>query len=134
MANDDHALAEGKTFPWHEVYTRDVPGTIAFYKETLGWESTSMNMGEMGDYHMLVANGQPVCGVFDIANTDNPDHVPPHWSTYIAVDDVDARVAKCLAAGGAVVAGPFDVPTVGRMALIADSQGAHVWLYKSASG
>jgi len=56
--------------------------------------------------------------------------VPPHWATYLSVDDVDARVEKCVEHGGTLVVPAMDVPTVGRMALIHDPQGAHVWLFK----
>ncbi len=126
---DEHALAQGKTFCWHEVYTNDVPATIDFYMKALDWETTSMPMGELGEYHMLKANGQNVCGVFSLQAVGDP-HVPPHWSTYIAVEDVDARLAKCVALGATTLMGPMDVETVGRMALICDPQGAHVWLFQ----
>ncbi|MEQ1821437.1 MAG: VOC family protein [Fimbriimonadaceae bacterium] len=128
---DDHVIAAGKTFPWHEVYTKDVQASIDFYTGALDWGTTSMPMGEMGDYHMLTANGQPVCGVFPLEAVGDPN-VPPHWATYIGVDDIDARLAKCEALGATKLMGPMEVATVGRMALICDPQGAHVWLYEPA--
>ena len=85
-------------------------------------------------YKMLTNNGKAVCGVMSTTNDPQLKDVPPHWSTYIGVDDVDARIAKCTASGGKIVQGPMDVPNVGRMALIQDPQGAHIWLYKSAHG
>ena len=83
----------------------------------------------MGTYKMLTRNGKPVCGVF---GTDSAEmaHTPPHWATYLAVDDVDARLAKCTELGAKVIVQPMDVPTVGRMALIQDPAGAHIWLFK----
>jgi predicted enzyme related to lactoylglutathione lyase len=89
-------------------------------------------MGEF-TYRMMSANGQAVCGVMP-TNTPEMQGVPPHWSVYIAVDDVDARLAKCQALGAKVVHGPMDVPSVGRMVLIQDPQGAHVWLFQSVPG
>ncbi len=50
--------------------------------------------------------------------------MPEHWFTYIAVDDVDSRVAKVEAAGGMVIRPPFDVPGVGRIAIVKDKGGA----------
>jgi hypothetical protein len=127
---DEHSLAAGRTFPWHEVYTADVEGTLKFYTEALGWEQESMDMpGGEGKYHMLKANGASVCGVFDTAMAGG---APPHWAVYIAVDDVDARLAKAQERGATVVSGPMDVPTVGRMVLIQDPYGAMVWLYQSS--
>lgn len=123
----EHALAVGKTFPWHEVYTPNVQGTLDFYTSSLGWETESMDMGQ-GPYHMLKANGTSVCGVFDSAQAND---APPHWSTYIAVDNLDDRLAKCTANGATVVVPKMQVPTVGWMAMIADPFGAHVWLYQA---
>jgi len=59
--------------------------------------------------------------------------VPPHWAVYIGVDDVDARLAKCVELGATVLVEPMDVQTVGRMALIQDPQGATFWLFKDAT-
>lgn len=127
---DGHALACGRTFCWHELYVPNGEEGVRFYTEALGWETQTMEMGEMGSYRMFVANGQAVAGVQ--ATADHPDmqNVPPHWSTYVSVDDVDARLAKVTALGGTIVVPPMDIPTVGRMALIADPQGAHIWLFK----
>lgn len=88
-----------------------------------------MDMGPMGTYHMLTRGGIAVAGV---VSTDNPQmsDVPPHWSTYLAVDDVDAKLAKCVELGAKIVVPAMDVPTVGRMGLIQDPQGAHIWLFK----
>lgn len=127
----EHALAEGSTFTWHELYVPDGEAGVSFYTEVLGWQVQQTAL-EGFDYPMLVANGRPVAGV--MSTKDNPQMagVPPHWATYIAVDDVDARLAKVTRHGGSVVVPPMDIPTVGRMALIADPQGAHIWLFTSA--
>lgn len=125
---EEHAIAVGKTFPWHEVYTANVQGTVDFYTRALGWETETMQM-PMGPYTMLKANGTSVCGVFDSAQADN---APPHWAVYIAVDDLDARLAKCLELGANLIVPAMDIETVGRMAMIQDPQGAMVWLYQSA--
>lgn len=127
---ESHALNQGSTFVWHELYTADPEGSINFYSNCLGFGRESMEMGEGFTYHMLTKNGQSVCGVMG-TNTPEMANTPPHWSTYIAVDDVDARLAKCVEAGAKVVVPAMDVPTVGRMVLIEDPFGAHVWLFRS---
>jgi predicted enzyme related to lactoylglutathione lyase len=50
--------------------------------------------------------------------------MPPHWMTYVAVDDVDGAVRTTREAGGTVHREPFDVEGVGRIAIIADPTGA----------
>jgi uncharacterized protein len=51
------------------------------------------------------------------------------WNTYIAVTSADDAAAKVQAAGGSVVAEPFDIGDAGRMAVFADPEGAlfSVW-------
>jgi predicted enzyme related to lactoylglutathione lyase len=130
--NTQHALNTGRTFVWHELYVKDPAGAIKFYSECLGFGHQEMDMGEMGSYPMLTMNGHGVAGIMDTTKLENSEHIPPHWAVYLAVDDVDARVARCIGQGASVVVPAMDVPGVGRMCLIADPFGAHIWLYTPA--
>jgi uncharacterized protein len=123
------ALATGRTFVWHELYVADTASATEFYEKALGLGKMSMDMGEMGSYDMMTNNGVPVCGVL---STTAPQFqgIPPHWATYLAVDDVDSRLEKVTANGGKIVVPALDVPTIGRMALIQDPQGATIWIFK----
>jgi hypothetical protein len=53
----------------------------------------------------------------------------PVWNTYIWVDDADATAKQVVQAGGSVLSEPFDIPGAGRMAVLADTEGAvfSVW-------
>ena len=126
---DQHAISTGRTFVWHEVYVPDAGAAIDFYTKALDFGTQEFDMGSMGTYKMLTKNGQGVAGVLSTTEM-KMDGIPPHWATYIAVDDVDARLAKCQELGATVVVPPMDIPTVGRMSLIADPQGARIWLFK----
>ena len=53
---------------------------------------------------------------------ENPP--PPHWMSYVAVNDVDAVAARIAELGGAVCVPPTDIPTVGRFSVINDPSGA----------
>ena len=50
--------------------------------------------------------------------------VPPHWNSYVTVQDVDASVARATELGGSVLMEAQDVAQIGRMAVIADPAGA----------
>lgn len=125
---NENAISQGSTFVWHELYTPNIDASRDFYSNALDMGAIDMEMGEMGSYKMLTRNGAPVCGV--VETSGNYSGTPPHWAVYLRVDDVDARVEAVKEHGGTLVAGPYDVPTVGRMALITDPQGASIWLFK----
>jgi predicted enzyme related to lactoylglutathione lyase len=54
----------------------------------------------------------------------------PGWLPYVATDDVDASLEQATGLGATAVTQPMDIPSVGRMAIIADPTGAVVGLYK----
>jgi hypothetical protein len=55
--------------------------------------------------------------------------VPESWMSFLAVDDVDARVAKALKTGAELAMPIFDVPGVGRIAMLQEPSGAGVgWI------
>jgi hypothetical protein len=50
--------------------------------------------------------------------------MPPHWGSYVTVDDVDALAAKAAALGAEICMPPTDIPNVGRFCVFRDPQGA----------
>lgn len=101
--------------------TRDVAGAKAFYETCIGWEMTAMPMGEQ-TYWIAKVGEQPVAGIMDISGDDFTD-VPACWFPYLAVDDVDARLKQATDAGATIQRAPFDIPGVGRIAIIIDPTG-----------
>jgi predicted enzyme related to lactoylglutathione lyase len=119
------------TFCWNELNVRDVEAAKRFYAETVGWTYSAMETPE-GTYWMAHADGRPVAGLWSGAMGDTPD-MPPYWLPYLAVDDVDARVARAEAAGAKIVMPPSDIPDVGRIALLVEPTGATVgWMTPAA--
>jgi len=117
------------TFYWNELMTRDVEGAKKFYADTLGWSYDAMPMPDgAGSYWLAMIDGEPVGGILDISAPDFAQ-VPESWMAYIAVDDVDARVAKAVKAGAKLMKPVFDVPGVGRIAILLQPDGAGVgWM------
>ncbi len=81
------------SFYWNELMSRDAERDKKFYADTLGWNFEGMPMPEGGTYWIAKIGGQPVGGIFDIS-APQFGPVPESWMSYIAVDDVDARVKK----------------------------------------
>ncbi len=120
---------------WSEIYAHDIAKTAAFYKAVAGWEVFAASMTDMSrpakpgedSYTLFKKNGQPVCGGMSLAQLGMQE-VPPHWFTFIAVADVDVACKATVAAGGKVHRQPWDIPGVGRIAIIVDNGGAAVGL------
>ena len=113
-------------FIWNELMTNDVEKAKAFYGATLGWTAEEMKMPN-GSYWIAKADGKMVAGIMDIAMM--PPGTKPYWFAYIEIDDIDARVKKIAGNGGKVIREPFDIPDVGRIAIVADATGAMIgWM------
>lgn len=115
-------------FHWNELMTRDVAAAKKFYADTIGWTYDGMPMPGGGTYWLAKMADQPVAGIFDISGPDYQG-VPDNWMPYLAVDDVDARAKKAVAAGARVMKPAFDVPNVGRIVILMEPSGAAVgWI------
>jgi uncharacterized protein len=117
------------TFYWNELMTRDVERAKKFYADTIGWIFDGMPMPDGGGTYWVAKMGdQPVAGILDISAPEFGP-VPESWMAYIAVDDVNARVKKALAAGAKQMKPTFDVPGVGRIAILMEPGGAGIgWM------
>lgn len=123
-------MTDHGAFHWNELMTNDVEGAKAFYASTLGWtydEFPAMNF----TYWVCMSNGKPVGGIMPLQDVA-PDGAGPHWFAHIAVDDVDARAKAVEQAGGSIVREPFDIPGVGRVAILFDATGAGIGLVTPA--
>ncbi len=115
-------------FVWYELVTSDVDAAVKFYGPVLGWEGQEFPAGE-GRYMIVSAAGKGVGGVMPLP--DGMSH--PFWLGYIGATDIDAEVARFTGAGGTVHRGPWDIPGVGRLALLGDPQGAGIAMIQGAS-
>jgi uncharacterized protein len=118
-------MTDNANFYWNELMTEEVDEAKKFYTAVLGWTFEDMPMPS-GKYIVAKANGKPVGGMMNSADIEGGDDMPSHWMAYIHVADVDAAVAKVAAAGGEVVKPCFDVPGVGRIAMVEDPTGAMI--------
>ena len=94
-------MAEHGTFHWNELNTRDVEKAKKFYEKTIGWTFEGMPM-QNGTYWVAKVGDKMVGGIFDMNAIGLPKEIPEHWMSYLAVDDVDKRVAKAKKAGATV--------------------------------
>ncbi|MCA8907088.1 MAG: VOC family protein [Rhodospirillaceae bacterium] len=113
---------------WTELATPDPGAAAAFYAAALGWTCKTIPspMGQ-GEYHLYSNGDGEVAGMLAMEGPQW-EGIPSHWLSYVSVPDVDAAVAKAVDAGGQVLAPAFDIPTIGRIAVLADPLGAALGL------
>lgn len=116
---------------WHELMTNDPEAAQTFYKKVIGW-GTQPWEGNI-DYTMWMAGDVPVGGVMNLPEEAAKSGAPPNWLTYVEVPDADETVAQAKSLGAQVLAGPQDIPQVGRFAVLQDPQGAVFAIITSAS-
>ena len=119
-------------FVWYELMTSDAPAAEAFYRSVIGWQTADAGMPGMR-YTILSAGPAGIAGLMALPAEAAAGGVPPNWTGYIGVADVDAMAARVREAGGAVHHPPEDIPGVGRFAVVADPQGAVFCLFKGSS-
>ncbi len=125
-------MADHGTFYWNELMTRDAEKAKTFYAATMGWTFEGMTTPEGGTYWLAKVGDKPAAGIFTM-DGDHFEGIPEHWFAYIAVDDVDARATQAETAGGKIRRPAFDVPGIGRIFILEDSNGAAMgWMTPAA--
>lgn len=120
------------SFYWNELMSWNVEGAKRFYAETLGWSYIPMEMPD-GTYWVIKCGETTVGGMFGLSEPHFAG-VPESWMAYIAVDDIDARIATATAAGGTLMRPAFDVQGVGRIGIIREPGGAGIgWITPAES-
>jgi uncharacterized protein len=104
------------TLCWNELQARDVDAAKKFYPALFPWQ-----MKESPEYTEWHLGELPIGGMMA---SQAPAEVPSYWLPYFAVDDCDAVVANAQALGANALVPAFDAANVGRMAILADPQGA----------
>lgn len=112
------------SFCWFECGTRDAAAARSFYTQLFGWGAVEVPMpGMEGSYTLLQIDGEDIAGLYELSGPQF-EGVPPHWTNYVTVADAGASAARAEDLGGKILQPPMEVPGVGRMAVLADGQGA----------
>ncbi|MEQ1800879.1 MAG: VOC family protein [Gammaproteobacteria bacterium] len=119
-------------FVWIDLVTADVAGAEKFYGGLFGWTFAELGTGA-GRYSLAYQAGLPVAGI--AARPPVPGQVRTSWwIAFMSVADVDRAAADVVAKGGKVLIPARPVEGRGRMAVLADPDGAPFGLVKSSSG
>ena len=124
------------TFCWVDLATSDRAGAKKFYGGLFGWTFDDLPAGPDMSYTLSKLSGADVGGMGDLMDDQKKMGIPPHWMSYVAVENAEAAAQKAASLGGHIIAPVFDVMDKGRMAVIADPGGAvfSVWESRTHHG
>jgi predicted enzyme related to lactoylglutathione lyase len=112
---------------WVDLTTNDLEGAKSFYSALFGWEYEHHDT-DTGPYALASQKGEAATGMFP-----GQGDVTSVWTTYIAVDDVDAAAKRISEEGGRILMEPLDVTDTARMAIASDPTGAVFGIWEAGT-
>ncbi|MEP3246933.1 MAG: VOC family protein [Sneathiella sp.] len=109
---------------WHDLLTHDAGAAKRFYADFLGWDYQFEQAahfawsGGEASYPLIIRNGEAQGGILDVDLG-----LSSRWLPYVAVSNVDKAVARASDQGGQIIRQAFDIPGVGRTAVVRDPAG-----------
>lgn len=122
-------IGDPGSFCWADLITSDQARAKTFYESLFGWKLTPGQDKESGYLHIV--NGEKYIGGVP-PTRQNSGSEPPHWLIYFAAADVDKSFQRAKEMGARILLRPMDFEGVGRMAMLADPQGAVFALFREA--
>lgn len=117
---------------WLELMTTDAPAAMNFYQQMFGWQPTeAMDMGPDGTYQMFNRGSRMIGGM--MKKPAKLGQMPPFWTIYFRVADIDGAVERIKANGGQIMNGPVEVPGGDKIVNAIDPQGAGFSLHARKS-
>lgn len=115
------------SFCWADLNTTDQKRAKTFYEGLFGWKLLPGQGKESGYLH--IANGEKYIGGVPPVREHGGES---HWLIYFAVADVDKAFHRALDMSARTLLRPMDFEGVGRVAMLADPQGAAFALFREA--
>lgn len=124
------------SFCWIELATTDQKAAKTFYSSLFGWQVNDVPMGPNDSYTMFQLEGANAAAAYTMRPEQRSQGVPPHWMIYVAVESADETAERAARLEAKILAPPFDVFDVGRMAVLRDPTGAifSIWEAKKHPG
>ncbi|MCT4352476.1 VOC family protein [Streptomyces sp. Je 1-79] len=116
---------------WNELLTYETSAVGKFYRTVFRYEAEPVVSADF-DYLTLHLDGRPVAALQGLG-TALPRDRGAHWLTYFEVTDTDAAARLVTELGGHVLRPPRE-GSAGRVALVADPEGAVFSIVHSTTG
>jgi predicted enzyme related to lactoylglutathione lyase len=96
-----------------------------FYSQLFGWE-TEVGKNDPSGYLHILNRGNYISGIPPVREGQEP----PHWLIYYQVSGIETATERANSNGGKIYQPPFSVPDTGKIAVLADPQGAVFALFE----
>ncbi len=108
-----------------ELLTENPGQAKEFFSELFDWKFEDFSMPE-GTYSMINVGEGTGGGIMK-----NPmPETPPHWLSYVLVDDLAAMTKKAKSLGATICSEMTEVPDTGSFSIIQDPTGAVLGLWE----
>lgn len=133
METNSHAPG---SFCWADLATTDAVDAKRFYGALFGWQFAEMPAANGATYAMCRLREKDVAALAGMSEAQRASGRPAAWRVHVSVKNVEETLAKVVAAGGTVLAPPFDLLDLGRMGVFRDPSGAvlSIWQPKTHAG
>jgi predicted enzyme related to lactoylglutathione lyase len=105
------------TFVWNELQTHDLDAAREFYAAVFGWTYEV----DANGYVACKAGERVQAGMMKIE--EEMSNIPPNWTNYFLIADIELSAAKVEDLGGHVHVPPTTAGEIGKLAVIQDPQG-----------
>jgi hypothetical protein len=116
-------------FCWVDLAATDACSAKTFYENLFGWTSHEQ-LANGGSFTRLRLSDQDIGSIYQLRDVLLEHGIPSHWTPYVRVTNVNDTMRRAVSLGGTVVANPFVVSGIARIALILDSVGALIGLWE----
>jgi predicted enzyme related to lactoylglutathione lyase len=122
---------------WHDLLTDTPEASKRFYSELFGWEFQEIGL-DLGifrsvNYTLIRHNGELIGGMIDQSRLDTQADIS-QWVVLVSVSDIEKATEALEAGGGKVFTPPTDLAERGRIAVVADAQGALFAMLETKDG
>ncbi|PZD70799.1 Putative glyoxylase CFP32 [Acaryochloris thomasi RCC1774] len=118
------------TFCWWSLMTKDVEKANAFYQKLFDWKLSEIEIPGHDDSIIYTASKG---GFANPVELEEEFPGPSHWIAYITVENVDEACQQAESLGGKVCVPAFDIPTIGRTAVLTDPAGTAFHVFTPAT-
>lgn len=127
---------EGKII-WHDLITDKPEQTKTFYQELFGWEFEELTLagGLFGkiNYTLIRHNNKLIGGMVDQTKLQVKNDIS-QWVVLMSVKNIDKAVEEVESSGGTIFSPATDLGERGKIAIVADPQGALLGFIQTKQG